>query len=511
MSQLDELRSIIVGENADQLNALQERIEDVEQRTKDVSEVLSPAILKEVSSEDSTLADSLQQPVSLGLKRAIRSEPEEYAEILYPVMGPSIRRAIAQAISSMMVTMNRTIESATTVQGLKMRYEAMRTGVPYAELALRRTFLYRVEHLYLIHQDTGMAMTSLHADDTESLDSDAVSSMFSAIQSFIQDSFSADESSRLTDLKVGDQNVWVAHGPKAMLACVIRGEAPEAFKRDLYDALDSVRIRFANEIAEYAGDPSLFDKAEDILSPLLQVELKENDDESPSKAVEKSKSLGTQLLMLGGVALAAFLILNWFLDRSELSTVRYVISQTPGITATNVYHADGQVVIEGLKDPDAIIPYQSLNAYGIEESQIKFDTVPIRSLDIEMESQRFNQEFSLPEGLKFEANKGQISLIGKSPYHWLRKNKTRIQQLAADGRLSIDQLSADEQSVRVLINTRFLSAKIETIQVGSTDPLRLDGPNQFVEVKLTVSDEEFAPLLSYFSGDPWVTLITEIR
>lgn len=130
MNQLDELRDIIVGDSAQQLEALVERIENVEKRTKDVAEVLSPAI----DQQGDKLAESLQKPVSLGLKRAIRSEPKEYAEILYPVMAPSIRRAIAQAISSMLVTINRTIESATTVQGLSLRYQSIRTGIPYAEL-----------------------------------------------------------------------------------------------------------------------------------------------------------------------------------------------------------------------------------------------------------------------------------------------------------------------------------------------------------------------------------------
>ena len=116
MSQIEELRQIIVGANADELAELKQRIEDVESRTRDVSEVLAPAIS---TSDPKALISSLQEPVSMSLKQAIRLEPKEYAEILYPVMAPSIRRAISQAISSLLITINKTVESATSVKGIK--------------------------------------------------------------------------------------------------------------------------------------------------------------------------------------------------------------------------------------------------------------------------------------------------------------------------------------------------------------------------------------------------------
>ena len=138
MSQIDELRQIIVGGSAEQLAELANRIEDIEHRTKDVAEVLPPAIDREVASGGDRLADSLTRPVSMSLKRAVRSEPEEYAEILYPVKAPSIRKAITQALSSLLLTINRSVESATTFSGIKSRVKSWRTGIPYAELALRQ-------------------------------------------------------------------------------------------------------------------------------------------------------------------------------------------------------------------------------------------------------------------------------------------------------------------------------------------------------------------------------------
>ena len=92
----------------------------------------------------------------MSLKRAVRSEPEEYAEILYPVMAPSIRKAITQALSSLLLTINRSVESATTLSGIKSRVKSWRTGIPYAQLALRQSLVYKVERAYLIHRETSL-------------------------------------------------------------------------------------------------------------------------------------------------------------------------------------------------------------------------------------------------------------------------------------------------------------------------------------------------------------------
>jgi len=454
MSQIDELRRIIVGANAEELAALKQRIEDVESRTKDVSEVLAPAINK---SDTRALVSSLQKPVSMSLKSAIRMEPQEYAEILYPVMAPSIRRAISQAISSLLVTINRTVESATSVRGIKTRVQSMRTGVPYAELALRQSLVYRVEHVYLIDRESGMQVAEVTSQDTQSLDGDAVSAMFSAIQSFVQDSFSQDSSARLTDLKVGDHNVWVAHGPKLMLACVILGDAPEGLKHDLHDALYKIRTDYAVQIADFDGDTTKFDGVHDTMQPLLQLRLKEG--ESESETVDETPSPRNNIPFIIAGLLASYLFYLWFAHNNKLSTVEYYLKQAPGIAATDVYWKSGKLIVEGLKDPDSTIPYGTFEAYDIEKSVLEFQTIPFRSLDVEMELQRFENEFALPSGVYLAVREGVIYLYGEAPIQWLNSNGARIRQLSADGRLVISALSASQASVEALLRSNFKTTR----------------------------------------------------
>ncbi len=495
--QIDELREILNGSNSSELAALKERIESVESRTKDVAEVLAPAIRK---SDNEALVSSLKDPVSSSLKYAIRSEPEDYAEILYPVMAPAIRRAISQAISSLMVTINKTVESATSVSGIRTRIQSFRTGIPYAELALRQSLLYRVEHVYLIDRESGMQVAEVASQQAEGLDGDAVSAMFSAIQSFVQDSFSHDRSAMLTDLKVGDHNVWVAHGPRLMLACVIQGNAPEALKDDLYDASYKIRTDYANEIASFDGNVDSFVGVDNHLRPLLQLRLK---DTAEGKVRDEGGGPSNKRWPL---ILAALVVLGlcyfWFVQNSKIGTVEYHLRQTPGIAATDVYWSNDLLVIEGLKDPDAKIPFGTFEAYGISRDELDFRTIPFRSLEVDMELQRFRNELTLPSGVYLSVRDGKIYLYGEAPIAWLSENDSRIRQLAADGRLTISALSASFESVSDLLRASFSEDDLRTIRMSSA--ARADATT--VQIGGSLSAENLTLISALFAGNRWVAV-----
>lgn len=461
MSQIDELRHILVGDNAEQLAELKERIEDIDQRTNDVAEVLAPAIDAGVKQSD-RLVKSLTRPVSMGLKQAIRNEPDEYAEILYPVMAPAIRRSISQAISSLMVTINQTMASATTAEGLGLRYRSWRTGIPYAQLTLRRSLLYRVEHVYLIERESGMLLAELSEPGSDALDSDAVSAMFSAIQSFVQDSFSHRDGDRLTDLQVGEYNVWVAHGPKLMLACVIDGVAPQSLKTELYNVLDGIRGEYATDIAGNSGDTGIFTGVEQRLQPLMQSQLKQDVDGDSDQIEEAlsdpSGSVLSRLVMLGLLATLAYFIYGWISEISQQQTVEHYLRQTPGVAVTDTYWEDGVIVVEGLQDPDAEIPFELLAAHNISQTQLDLRTIPFRSLQTDMELLRFNKELRPPTDLSFKVENGRIYLNGEASIGWLLRNDARLRQLAADKRLNLMGLRASESSVKGYLSARFAGA-----------------------------------------------------
>lgn len=498
MSQIDELRRLINGSNAQELAELKERIENVEKRASDVAEVLTPAINVGLKKNGQALVSALKEPVSLGLKQVIRSEPEEFAEILYPAMAPSIRRIISQSISSLLATINQTVASATSSQGIKTRIESFRTGVPYAELALRKSLLYRVEHVYLIDRESGIRVDEVSSDQASSLDSDAISAMFSAIQSFVQDSFSQDKESMLHDFKVGEYNVWVAHGPSLMLACVINGEAPEGLKDDLYDTLFNIRTQYANQIANFDGDVEEFLGVQELMLPLLQLQLKTDESKQSAKAQSNSKFLPLLIVFALLAGLAYYLV-----DRHyKVDTVDYFLHQTPGVAVTDIYWQGGKIIVEGLKDPDAKIPYAVFDAYGINNDSLELKTIPFRSLDAQMELLRFQSEFKLPKGVNLAIINNLVHMSGRAPIEWLNSHNIRIRQLATDRRLNISELMPTVGSVRSMLSQFLDNNELDAIKIDLVDA----EVSQIVVITGELAVQKIAVINALFTNNQWVQL-----
>lgn len=450
MSQLEdlkELKRIIVGDNADELGRIRDRLQDTESRTSDVAEVLAPAINKGIA-EDPRLSAAFEKPVADGLTKAVQNDPETIANALYPVMAPAIRRAISESISSLLVTINQTIESATTVGGMRTRFESFRTGIPYAELTLRKSLVYRVEQVFLIDRSSGLLISDLANDAVETLDSDGVSAMFSAIQSFVQDSFSQNEEDRLTDLTVGDHNIWVVHGPKAMLACVIRGEAPASLKTQLHDSLDAIRRDFAAPLSNFEGDLAQFVGVEEYLRPCLQLELRHAE-------AEKKSSVSTILALLLVSALILFFAYQYVANTIKLKDAREVLDHTPGLVVTNSSWDDGKLRVVGLLDPVAKLPTSELQELGIEQDDIVLLTKPFQSLETEIIAERFRQRHQLPDsiGVVYQEIEGNntIMLDGAADGNWLIDHYDSLALFSDISSIDTSSLDIDEESIKTIL------------------------------------------------------------
>ena len=55
-------------------------------------------------------------------------------------------------------------------RSLKWRFEAWRTGRPFAEIVLLKTLVYRVDQVFLIHKETGLLLQHVVADEVRAKD-----------------------------------------------------------------------------------------------------------------------------------------------------------------------------------------------------------------------------------------------------------------------------------------------------------------------------------------------------
>jgi hypothetical protein len=154
---LDELRELLLTPEQEQFERLSERLDDPALYAQEVSRVLPDAIrlsAKEGGAFTSALAPIMTNIIMVAVKRDLRA----FADALFPVIGPAIRRAIAETFKQMLQSLNQTLERSFSWQGLKWRLEAHRTGKPFAEVVLLHSLIYRVEQVFLIHRQSGVLL-----------------------------------------------------------------------------------------------------------------------------------------------------------------------------------------------------------------------------------------------------------------------------------------------------------------------------------------------------------------
>jgi hypothetical protein len=113
----------------------------------------------------------------------------------------------------MMQSLNRTLEQSFSWQGLKWRVESVRSGIPISQIALLQGLVYRVEQVFLIHRETGLLLNHVEQLDIQNQNADLVSSMLTAINDFVGDSFRVETNRNLGSIEIGDLSIWIEQGP----------------------------------------------------------------------------------------------------------------------------------------------------------------------------------------------------------------------------------------------------------------------------------------------------------
>ena len=189
--QLEQLRTLLVGREIETLSRLAGVVDDPERLAAVIGNVLPTAIAQATS--DTRMGHVLAPVMEKAAESSIRNDPTTLVNILYPTIVPAIRKSIGETIDETFQRLNQTLKYSLTWRGLKWRWEAWRTGRPFAEVVLKHTLVYQVEHVFLVHRHTGLLIAHVAAENAVSQDPQLVSSMLVAIQDFVRDSFSGAE------------------------------------------------------------------------------------------------------------------------------------------------------------------------------------------------------------------------------------------------------------------------------------------------------------------------------
>ena len=409
-SDLDELRNLLVNPETARLDYLEQRLDDLLNRSSEVAEVLPAAIGK---SDYEEIAAALRGHVEQCLNQSVHNNTKVFADAIYPIIGPAIRQSILKTLKEMLQSLNQAVEQGLSIRGLLWRFQSWRTGVPFREIVLRNTVTYRVEQVFLIHKETGLLLQHVCLPDIEQQrDSDAVSAMLTAIQDFINDSFSTNgEQEDLETVEIGSNTVFLTHNPFVTLAGVIRGVPPNDLREIFEAALKEIQIRFHRLIETFDGDASKLMGTKSILESCLVSQTEE-------------KPLASKRLIFI-LVLSAAIFSYWsytsYLVHEKVKAYLDTLQQTDGIVIIDSTYTGQHLYIEGLHDPFAKDPEEIAREFNLNTKELTANWENYQSLTPKIMLQRAKQILSPPEKITLTIKNTTLYASGLTSPEWQKK------------------------------------------------------------------------------------------
>ncbi|RUV00346.1 OmpA family protein [Mesorhizobium sp. M6A.T.Cr.TU.017.01.1.1] len=418
---METLRQLLVGREISELSRVTHLLDEPEQLASAVGGVLPSAAARAPYAQ---LGEALAPAVERAVQRSIQKSPRTLTDILYPVFLPAIRKSIGEKIDQTFQSLNETLRHIFTWHGLKWRFEAWRTGASFSEVVLKHSLVYRVEHVFLINRNSGLLIAHVTADNATSEDPQLISSMLSAIQDFVKDSFNEKEQSGLDTIRFGELRLWSEVGPFATLVAVIRGNPPEELHEIIRDVLLRIHDECSQALEQFDGDSSQLAGVETQLQTC--VELKQED-----------SNQGFPWLVVAAVLLVLIPAGGWFFLswQSGQRWQAYVsrLSTQPGIIVAEQKVRDGQFYIAGLRDPLAADPQSLLSGTQVDPARVHSQWQFYQSLEPEFVLKRLTESLTPPKSVRLSIVNDRIIAEGEAPDTWIDRARAAARQLSAGG------------------------------------------------------------------------------
>lgn len=441
--ELEQLKDLLFGAEAASLNDLRHRIMDRQQRTEDVALIL-PESLKTAGSDKKRLVGALKEPVDECIRSLVKNNPEEFADSLFPVMGPAIRKSIRETLKSFLQSINEMLEQSMSAEALKWRWEAKRTGVPFSEIVLKHSLVYRVDEVLLIQQQTGLMIAHISHPQAKVRDSDAVSAMLTVIRDFSRDSFSTNPQATLDTVEIGDQTVWMFDGPKAQLACVISGIAPISSRNHFQSVLETLHMEYDDELENFDGNRTDLEPIQQLLENCLTQEVKTSKKDHDADNWRWLLKPANIVLLLIAMAAIYWLAQQYF-DHQRINSLRADLERTPGVVVFDIEKENNHVIVNGLVDPMVDNLSNIAQLHGISESEITFDMSLYQSLDAPIALQRAHQLLRPPESLMLTAAGETLTATGAAPEQWIKRTNDLKSSIPGFSSVDLSAVEIDEQ------------------------------------------------------------------
>ena len=479
--EFDRLRNLLFGDEMRAAEAARARLTEIERQQRALPDRLPHAL--EAAGAAPRVAHALAGPVAHALGAAVRENRQVVVDTLFPVIGPLIRKSIAEALRNLVADLNGAIESSFTLRGLKWRLEAWRGGVPYAQVVLKHRLAYRIDHVFLIARDSGLVLRHESAPDLPALDADAIAGMLTAIGDFVGDSVGQGGGSALDSAQVGEYLVWVVQGPRANLACFMRGVPPGGLRSLLEQRLEEIHAQLGDLRLEQApNDAALATAWHETLQPMALVRAAGVDDGVAAAQRPPSRWPLLLLLLLALAGLVAFFAQRERWD-DRIDALRARLQAQPGFVLTGLDAEPWRkVTVRGLLDPDADSLRGILERAELGDAKVDVVGTGYLSTDDAVVARRARRLLALPAGVDSSVHDGVLELKGKAPDAWIALARERAGWVAGVRRVEMAVLPDADPVATAQAELATLAHRLPTLQVPfANDALLAAGGGSVVD------------------------------
>lgn len=438
---LIELKADIDRETQRTLDELDIRL-DPKHRIQDTAAILPDSIVVAAEAGD-RLAESMNEPMEDCIRSLIRKNPDQFADALFPVMGPAIRKSINETLKAFLQSMNQIIEQSLSPESLRWRLEAKRCGVPFSEIVLKQTLVYRIDEIFLIQTGSGLVLDYVSHPNVKPRDSDAISAMLTAIKDFSQDSFSGEPGETLNTVEFGERTLWIFEGPKVLLACVILGVAPASARENFQVTLEQIHSEFDAELMLFDGDRSNLGPISNLLQNCLQEQVKQGRQSAQSRGLFSKPLTYVFLAMLMG---AVYLIGQFVSEQFRIGALTDDLNRMPGIVIFDSFYRDGKLIITGMVDPVMLPLSKITQKHGFQPDEIELNLSLYQSLEPELAMQRARQLLRPPNTVNLSAQANRLYATGTASQEWIVKAKSLSNHIQGFDEFDLSSIRLDSVS-----------------------------------------------------------------
>lgn len=296
-----------------ELDQLEKEIESIHSQilTEDqvvplVTDHMGDITKEAVEGQRNKMARALSPIIGEATRYQIQESREEMVEALYPIVGAAVGRAVAEALNDLRKRIDQQIRPN---KGVQMTLVDRLRGVDPASVTFRNALPFQIDQLFLIQHDSGLVLEFVNQNTEELNDHDLVSSMLTAIRSFVNDSFSPDSNDdELREVFFGNDRIIIESGTVAYAAAVISGVEPEGFRAMLRMFVNELHIQNKDAFEEYDGDPETLPDLKPSIDKFIDEAQSGKKDKPNNSVLDFSSEQSTQMLRSVGLVSLIFLL-----------------------------------------------------------------------------------------------------------------------------------------------------------------------------------------------------------